>query len=58
MGLNAKHMRMTIQKSLKCRPCKNVQIIYRVRGNNRKRGHIKTIYCYKCKKKTPHIELN
>lgn len=39
---------------LKCLICGNNYIHYRVIGKQRAKGHIKGIYCFKCKKKTKH----
>lgn len=41
---------------LVCPECGNTQSIQR-RSNRRKRsGHIKTIYCYICRRRTDHVE--
>lgn len=54
----AKTDRKTIPKKLQCKKCNNVQEIRRIIGRNRETGHIKNIYCFKCMRKTAHIELS
>lgn len=46
----------TIEKTLQCSECKEIHTIHRRRCRNRKKGHIKDIWCYKCEKMTKHIE--
>lgn len=43
---------------LRCLNCNNVQTIYRRKAKLREMGHFKHIYCYKCKKRTKHIEFD
>lgn len=45
-----------IYKELSCTKCGEVMIIPRLRSRNRAYGHIKTMWCYKCKDKTDFIE--
>lgn len=40
-----------------CPFCKNIQTIYRSSGHLKEAGHLKRLYCYKCKKVTNHVEL-
>lgn len=42
---------------LRCPKCKNKQSINRRRCLLKKAGHIKTLWCPICKKRTKHIEL-
>jgi hypothetical protein len=41
---------------LKCSTCNNITTIQRRRGELRELGHIKHLWCYKCKDTTAHIE--
>lgn len=40
-----------------CPICGNIQTIFRQSNKCREFGHIKTIWCFKCKEKTNHIEI-
>jgi hypothetical protein len=51
-------IKRTVRKYLRCIECGEVFVIYRRIGHNRKKNHIKNLYCYKCKKVTQHRELN
>lgn len=42
---------------LECYYCDNLVSIWRVDGRQKKRDHVKHLYCWKCKITTPHIEL-
>ena len=44
--------------SLICPKCKNVQYINRRTCKLKRYGHIKPLWCYKCKKRTRHIEID
>lgn len=46
-----------IKKALECYECRNVQIIFRKFGRNKRKGHIKHLYCFRCRKTTVHKEL-
>lgn len=46
-----------IQTKLVCQKCNNIQIIYRKSSKRKEYGHIKTIWCYKCKQITNHFEI-
>ena len=50
--------RFTIKKTLKCTECGNLIVIHRKLSNNKKEGHLKNLYCIKCKKEVNHIELS
>ena len=52
--VNVKRMVMT---NLKCSDCGNVTNIPRFKGEWRKKGHIKTLWCFKCKKDTQHRDF-
>lgn len=45
-----------ILSNLRCTECQNVTIIPRPKGKKRKEGHIKHMWCYRCKKETAHRE--
>ncbi len=45
------------QTFLRCSKCGTEQAIWRRTGRRRKRGHIKHLWCIKCKEHTPHTEL-
>lgn len=49
--------RSLVAKEIMCLDCETVQIIHRLKGRNRKRGHIKHIWCFVCKGRKPHQEL-
>ena len=49
--------RKTQKTFLKCSCCGSIIPIQRKLGKMKKKGHIKTIYCPKCKAETQHIEL-
>lgn len=42
--------------NLRCVECGTKQEIFRNTGWQKKEGHIKTLYCFKCKGKTLHEE--
>ncbi|MBQ4263130.1 MAG: hypothetical protein IJB83_02660 [Bacilli bacterium] len=41
---------------LKCLKCANVQTIRRRKSRLKKDGHIKHLWCWKCKERTKHLE--
>jgi hypothetical protein len=47
-----------VQKELKCEVCGDIFPIFRKAWKNKESGHIKHLYCYKCKNITAHIELS
>lgn len=47
-----------IETKLLCPRCGEVHIIYRKTAKQKKVGHYKKFYCYKCKSEHNHIELN
>ena len=40
-----------------CPVCGNVQTIYRRKSRTKSFGHLKMLWCFKCKKRTNHFEL-
>jgi hypothetical protein len=46
----------TLRKILRCPDCENKVIIHRRLCKDRPIGHIKHMWCYKCKQVTGHIE--
>lgn len=46
----------TILSNLRCAECQNVTILPRPKGRKRKDGHVKHMWCFKCKKETAHEE--
>lgn len=42
---------------LLCPECKNVFYLPRKKSHRRENGHIKDLWCFKCKKITKHIEF-
>lgn len=46
-----------IQTNLKCNECGNVANIMRKDGEKRKKGHVKDLWCWKCKKETKHRDF-
>lgn len=53
----SKNNRPTVSKKLQCKKCGNEQTIQRLKSRNREAGHVKHLYCFKCKERTPHTEL-
>lgn len=49
-------MASMVPTKLKCTKCGNVYPIWRGRGNRRKDGHTKHVYCFKCQEVTAHVE--
>lgn len=49
--------RKTLRTTLKCTCCGELIPIQRRMGKQKKKGHIKTIYCHKCKDVVQCIEL-
>lgn len=49
--------REIVPTTLECKDCGNVQEIQRKRGSMKKEGHIKSLWCFKCKSTTYHKEL-
>jgi len=47
---------LTKEVWLKCSECSNIFKIRRVRARCKPKGHVKHLWCYKCKKETAHIE--
>ena len=46
-----------MRKYLRCSECDAVMPIYRRKSSNRPNGHIKDLWCYKCKNETKHVEF-
>jgi ribosomal protein L33 len=46
----------TIKTFLYCTECDNLTIIWRIVGRQKKEGHLKNLYCYKCRMVTQHQE--
>ena len=47
-----------VYSKLNCKECGNYFMVPRKRAKRREEGHIKDLYCVKCKKTTKHIEDN
>jgi hypothetical protein len=47
----------TTQTFLKCDCCGNVNPIFRKKSKQRDKGHLKHMYCYKCKEIKAHLEV-
>lgn len=49
----------TTATQLKCTECGNIQTIHRRRGKQKKKNHVKHMYCYSedCKETTAHLEV-
>lgn len=45
------------QSQLICSECNKIMPIMRIKGQAREKNHIKTIYCYGCKKETEMREV-
>ena len=58
MRFHAKGVKKLVEKRLKCTVCGNVDTIQRTNHRNRETGHIKHIYCFKCRDTTAHEELS
>lgn len=46
----------TVETFLICSVCDNVYPMFRHKGKQKKDGHIKHLWCYRCKETTAHIE--
>jgi len=46
-----------VMTGLICSECGNEDTIMRKSGKLKRSGHIKDLYCYKCKKRTKHTEM-
>ena len=46
-----------IATNLICPICNNIQVIQRRKSRQKSYGHLKLLYCYKCKKYVNHIEI-
>lgn len=46
------------EKYLKCVACERVSVIQRKDSKDRPAGHIKHLWCPRCKERRPHIELD
>ena len=55
-GKRHKSCQMVVS-TLVCPKCKNKITIWRQAGNKRAKGHLKKLYCYKCKRRLNHKEL-
>lgn len=44
------------RKLLRCLECGAIFPIWRRLSSNRARGHVKHLWCYRCRKRTPHVE--
>lgn len=49
--------RHTAEARLRCTRCGNLQSIRRLRGRLRRPGHLKRIWCIRCRQRTLHVEL-
>jgi len=47
-----------VQKHLKCGVCDEVFPIWRKANRNKSDGHVKHLYCVRCREITAHVELN
>lgn len=45
------------QVRLKCRLCGNVDTIWRRRSRLKEPDHVKHLWCFKCRERTPHVEI-
>lgn len=46
-----------IETKLICPKCGNVQVIFRKASKQKEFGHLKKLWCYKCKKIINHFEI-
>ena len=46
----------TVSSDLRCKCCDNLFPIPRRKGNRRASGHIKHLWCIRCKERTEHVE--
>lgn len=54
----SKNNRTTNETYLRCSGCNNITSIQRIKGRARKSGHEKHLWCFRCKDRTKHIEIN
>lgn len=45
------------ETNLVCPECGNIQTIYRKSCKRKRYGHLKLLWCYKCKEVTNHFEI-
>ena len=45
------------RSELYCENCDTKFVVFRKRGSLRGNGHIKHVWCHRCKSVTPHIEV-
>ena len=48
---------LLIGTKLRCLNCGTIQTIQRIRGRERKKGHVKHLWCIACKDRMPHEEM-
>lgn len=46
-----------IQTAIQCPECGNITYIFRKQASQKKIGHLKKLYCYKCKKEVNQVEV-
>ncbi len=46
-----------IQTAIQCPICGNISYIFRKAGKQKKAGHLKKMYCFKCKQDVNQVEI-
>jgi ribosomal protein L33 len=52
-----RHRGARVLKTLACRSCGALFPLWRKPARNRAAGHFKKLYCYRCGRRTTHVEL-
>lgn len=52
-----KTKRKIVETRLICPQCGNIQKIFRLASKRKNFGHLKALWCFKCKQRINHIEI-
>jgi ribosomal protein S27E len=47
----------TVETKLICPQCGNIQTMFRLASKTKSFGHLKMLWCFRCKKRINHFEL-
>lgn len=51
------NLKSFIASTMICQDCKSIQMLNRPKSKTRELGHIKHLYCIKCRSVTAHLEV-
>ena len=57
MRIKAKDERLIQKRTFQCNEC-GTKVVYTKRKEKTAKGHIKTAYCYMCRKITDHTQID